>query len=268
MKALQKTPVTKLFRWLRNKTHGQAIPTGFTPIDQFLPNDIFIVGYPKSGNTWFQDLVAGIAFGALPEFAPLHLVQDLVPDSHAVRYYKRYGKNAFFKSHSLPRPDFRRVVYLMRDGRDAMVSLLHYREALERKKYDFLGLVTADRSQFPGKWHEHIQAWLANPFHAEMIVIKYEDLKTNTALELQRFCDFAGLKRSPEFLQQIAESTAFEKMQAKEAVEGPCSPLWPKDKAFRRRGAVGSYKDEMPSDALNAFIKESGSVLRQCGYLL
>jgi hypothetical protein len=245
----------------------QVMPSGYMPITKFTEDDVFIVGYPKSGNTWFQDLAAGAVFGALPEFAPPILVQDLIPDVHASAHYKRYATPMFFKSHALPTPDYKRVVYLLRDGRDAMVSYYHHLAALEKGRVNFLETVQTGKGLFPCKWHEHIAAWLANPFEAKMIVIKYEELKTNTTRELQRFCDFAGLERSPEFLQMIAEGTAFEKMRDKEIKLGLAEPEWPKDKTFRRRGAVGSYKDEMPPEVLSAFLKDSGDTLRRCDYL-
>jgi hypothetical protein len=268
MNTAKKNSAGLFSRWFPKREFQQALPEGCMPMTQFAEEDVFIVGYPKSGNTWFQDIVAALAFGALPEFAPQLLVQDLVPDAGAsATYYKRYATPMFFKSHALPAPDHKRVVYLLRDGRDAMVSFYHHIVAMENRKVDFLETVQTGKGLFPCKWHEHVQAWLANPFQAKMIVIKYEELKSNTARELQRFCDFAGLKRSPEFLQMIAEGTAFEKMRDKEIKLGSGDPRWPKDKTFRRRGAAGSYKDEMPPEVLSAFLKDSGDTLRQCGYL-
>src|SRR5262245_17351431 len=62
---------------------GQVvIPQGYTPITEFLPDDIFIIGYPRSGHTWFQVLVAGVVYGVDPRFGPLDLVNHLVPDVH------------------------------------------------------------------------------------------------------------------------------------------------------------------------------------------
>lgn len=239
------------------------------PPSPFVPEDVFIVGYPKSGNTWFQDITAGLALGALPEFAPQSLVQDLVPDVHAHPHFKRYATPTFFKTHALPTPEYKHVVYLLRDGRDVMVSYYHHLIKLSGIQADFLEMVQTGKHFFPDncKWHEHVEAWLANPYQARMLVIKYEDLKSNTVHELQRFCEFAGLKRSPEFVRMIAESTVFEKMLAKEAEWRRGDPLWPDGKTFRRRGAVGCYKDEMPPEALSVFLRESTRTLERCGYL-
>jgi hypothetical protein len=57
-------------------------------------------------------------------------VQDLVPDVYYTKFYKRYFTPTFFKTHDLPKPQHRRVIYLVRDGRDAMVSYFHHIAAL------------------------------------------------------------------------------------------------------------------------------------------
>jgi hypothetical protein len=246
-----------------------GLPPGFVPITELVEDDIFVVGYPKSGNTWSQDLVAGTVFGVLPEFAPPELALDLVPDVHASPCYKRYATPMYFKSHSLPDPAYKNVVYLLRDGRDVMVSYFYHRLALEGPvaPVDFLEMVQTGKGLFLSKWHQHVEAWLSNPFSARMIVIKYEDLKEDTARELDGFCKFAGVDRSTEFLRMIAQGTTFDKMQKREMNLGLGDPQWPKEKLFRRRGVVGSYKDEMPAEALQAFLAESGDVLHRCGYL-
>src|SRR5687767_15231360 len=104
---------------------------GLQPIRETSAADVFICGYPRSGNTWFQNLLAGVVHGVDPEFAHDSLIQDLVPDVHYKRFYKRYGPHAYFKSHALPEPSYRRVVYLLRDGRDVMVSYHHFLTALQ-----------------------------------------------------------------------------------------------------------------------------------------
>ncbi len=252
-----------------NPKDEQSAETEAGKNSPFFPEDVFIVGYPKSGNTWFQDITAGLALGALPEIAPQSLVQDLVPDLHANPNFKRYATPTFFKSHALPTPEYKRVVYLLRDGRDVMVSYYHHLLKLDGIKTDFLEMVRTGKHFFPYhcKWHEHVQAWLSNPYRAKMLVIKYEDLRRNMDRELRRFCDFAGLKRSPELMRIISETTVFEKMLDKEIEWRRGDPLWPDGKTFRRRGVVGSYKDEMPPEALDLFLKEAGGMLSSCGYL-
>jgi Sulfotransferase domain len=244
------------------------VPNGYTHIDRFLPEDVFIVGYPKSGNTWFQHLVSGLVYGVDARHSPPLLANDLVPDVHLNPFYRRYSTPMYFKSHSLPRPDYRKVVYLLRDGRDAMVSYWHYLEALRRRKLDFLELVTAGAREIPCKWHEHVDAWQGNPHGAEMIVIKYEDMLRKPVDQLERFCDFIGLECERSRLEAAAGAAQFRILHEKEARLGMGRPGdWPADKFFFRRGIMGSYKDEMPTTVLTAFLREAESALQRNGYL-
>src|SRR5215207_8452882 len=142
---------------------------GFLPIAQVSETDVFIVGYPKSGNTWFQNLVCSVNFGVHSKFTPDKLIQDLVPDVHAKPYYKRYEAQTFFKTHHLPREEYRRVIYLLRDGRDVMVSYFHFMNALRGNTINLFEFIRDQGNSFRSKWHEHVEAWLSNPYEAEII---------------------------------------------------------------------------------------------------
>lgn len=245
------------------------LQAGFTPVGQFLEPDIFIAGYPKSGNTWFQNLIAGIYFGVDPEFAPDTLVQELVPDIHFKTYYQRFKTPMFFKTHNLPKSEYKRVVYLVRDGRDVMVSYYHHQIAMLGENIDFMMMVRDGKDLFPSKWHEHVQAWDANLYHAEKIVIKYEDLKQDPLSVLNQFCDFAQIKRDPTFIKQVIDKTEFSKLQSKEKSGQMffANQAWPGNHRFFRRGMIGSHKDEMPSEVLDVFLKEAEPTLKSLGYV-
>jgi hypothetical protein len=64
---------------------------GLWPIHDTAPSDIFVCAYPRSGNTWFQNLVAGVAHGVDPEFAHDSLIQDLVPGVNCSRFCEFAG---------------------------------------------------------------------------------------------------------------------------------------------------------------------------------
>ena len=250
--------------WRKTRRQKKNFFKRLTSIKQFAPEDIFIVGYPKSGNTWFQDLITAVVYGVHPVVAPPALAQLLVPDVHKQPYYRRFSTPMFFKSHSRPRPDYRRVVYLMRDGRDVLVSLYHYDHVM-RGSSDLADLVRRGHASY-GTWQSHVDEWLANPHDAEMIVVKYEDLKQNAARELERFCSFAGVKRDSSFVEMMVREAEFEKMQQRELQSGSGIRAFPRDKLFRRRGIVGSYKDEMPAALVDEFMADAGETLKRCGY--
>ncbi|HEX3718329.1 MAG TPA: sulfotransferase domain-containing protein [Verrucomicrobiae bacterium] len=241
--------------------------TGMRPIDQFAESDVFVAGYPKSGNTWMQYLVAGAFYGIDLRVAPDSVVQDSAPDVHFKKFYKPQVPVTFFKSHWLPRPEYRKVVYLLRDGRDVMVSYWHYLRDLCGEEIDFAKMVATGDKFFPCKWNEHVERWLENPHSAQMITVRYEDLKKDAVGELARIADFAGIKREVGALETAVRSASFPAMKRREALFPWESPQIPKSGRFVRRGEVGSHRDEMPRAALDAFMAEAAATLKRTGYL-
>ena len=244
-----------------------ALPEGCNPIAEVKEEDVFIVGYPKSGNTWLQCLLAGAIYGVDLELARDAQVQDLIPDVHRREFYKRVSSPAFFKSHALPVPEYKKVVYLLRDGRDVMVSYWHHLQATSLDQIDFMKMVQTGEGLFPCKWQDHVRQWLANPFESKMLFVRYEDLKNDPVRELRLILDFAGMQRDLAVLRRAAQKASFAMMQERERRLGWENSQWPKDKAFVRRGAVGSYADEMPLPVQEAFLLEASNVLRELGYL-
>ena len=242
--------------------------TGLFPINRTEPEDVFIVGYPKSGNTWMQTLIAGTVYRLDPRYLTYALVDDLVPDVHARSYYRRYGTPMHFKSHSLPQKNYRRVIYLLRDGRDVMVSYFHHLNALHRKRdIDFAAVVRTGEHLFPGKWHEHVEAWQSNPYEAQILILKYEQLMEDPVKQLQRVCAFLSIDRPLALLEAVRDGSSFRTMREKEEMFGLQDRAWPKDKFFIRRGVVGSHKDEMPRQVLDLFMVDAAATLRACAYL-
>lgn len=235
-----------------------------TAIENTIASDIFICSYPRSGVTWFQNLIAGLVFGVDPRFTHDALIQDLVPDIHQAKWFKRYGRDAYFKSHLRPQPHYRRVINLVRDGRDAIVSYHHFLCALSSGA-DLLQI--AEGNVWPCAWHEHVDAWLENPYKADILLVRYEELSINTVSELVRIAKFIGLDREKSYLEFVAQRAAFANAQAKEREQGWSNAIWPRDKPFVRRGKIGSYRDEMPIGVQSAFLKHSEASLRRLGYL-
>ena len=255
-------PLLSMVRFFRRRRDQVAAAlSAKTSIWNTNPRDVFITGYPKSGHTWVVNLVAGAAYGVDPARTPETVIQDLIPDVYHARVYRRFSTPMFFKSHELPQPHYQRVVYLLRDGRDAMVSYIHFTRALSDHDVDFADFVGRTSS-----WSEHVEAWLSNPYQAEIITVRYEDLLAHPARELARICEFAGIESDPDVLAHVAERAAFDNLRKKEASQGIPSEKWPREQFFHRRGIAGSYKDEMPPDVLELFMQRAQATLHKCGY--
>jgi len=82
------------------------------------------------------------------------------------------AENAIVKTHELPGNE-EHVIYVLRDGRPACVSLWHF-----YAKNIPLADVVAGRHRF-GPWAQHIRAWLGS--RRPMAVLKYEDIAAKAA---------------------------------------------------------------------------------------
>ena len=165
------------------------------------------------------------------EPVPEDLIQEIVPDVHTAKFYRRYDTRTLFRTHHLPRPQYRRVIHLVRDGRDAIVSYYHFCAAIEGQQPNFTHMISTDEGLFPCKWHEHTAAWLANPDDAKLMTLNYEALKEDTLAELRRLCDFAEGERDRQVLKNVARTCAFDAMREKEKRMGWANSIWPKDKS-------------------------------------
>lgn len=244
---------------------GSSLPPGWQPIAEHAPEDVFVVGYPKSGNTWVQCLLAAAVYGLDIELAPVSIVRELVPDVHDQPVYRRYSSPMYFKSHALPDPGYRRVIYLLRDGRDVMVSYRHYLEAILGRELDLTRLVKTGEELFPCKWAVHVTQWLGNPHGCELTVLRFEDLKRDPLGELRRICLWMGVERDESVLEKAVRQTSFEALRKWEA-RWNTAGRWPREKHFFRRGVAGGHTDEMPAEAREAFWAEAGDLLVRLGY--
>lgn len=231
----------------------------------FLPEDVFIAGFPKSGNTWMQLLVASLAYGFDPENASDTLIQAVVPDVHYVTRFERLSTPTFFKTHLHPQPAYRRVINLVRDGRDIIASARHFIAALG------VSVANADVIDVPellgfGTWQDHITAWHTNPFAADILVVRYEDLIDDCVAELVRIADFIPAEAPRQRLAAIAAATTADRMKVREQRLGWANPAWPKDKPFVRRGRKGGFREELTADQIQRFTERAWRALELCGY--
>jgi hypothetical protein len=229
-------------------------PGGVVPIHLTEPEDVFIVGFPKSGNTLMQHIIAHLVYG-FNEESSRSMINLVTSDVYASTHYFRFNKICYFKSHERPQPNYKRVIYLIRDGREALLSYYHMMQNLD-KKVSLEDLYSGKVSIYGGLWHEHIEAWEKNPYQAEMLWVKFEDLKNDKLKILKQVCDFLDLERSDEELKKVMELTSLEHMKELEKRKD-----WSKMKhdvsfekgTFVRKGAIDSYKEEAPELLVKIF---------------
>lgn len=243
----------------------------FNPINETLANDIFVAAYPKSGNTWVQNLIAGILLDSTSEFLTPRLVNELVPDVHAKQYYKRFFDQMVFKTHALPQPEYKKVIHLVRDGRDSLIS--YHKMGVNKSKdypHTLEDMVVKGVGLSPSKWHIHTSQWLNNPYNAQIIRIRYEDLLDNGLEEIKKISEFIGVKRSESRLLEILQNNSITELRNRVEKHGMDNDhTWTNKhiSTFFRKGIVGDYKDEMSEELIDYFNNEAKEELLFFNYL-
>ena len=89
------------------------------------PDDVFIVSYLKSGNTWTRFLIGNLAH---PEGVDFSNINRIVPDpvDLSKRYLKKMPRPRILKSHQPFDPRYKKVICIVRDPRDVVLSEYHF----------------------------------------------------------------------------------------------------------------------------------------------
>ena len=107
------------FIWLMGRSRGgRNFPV--------FPDDVFIVSYPRSGNTWTRFLIANLIY---PEEAITFANMEWkIPDvyKNTRRQLLRTPRPRILKSHEYFDPRYKKVIYIVRDPRDVALSYYHF----------------------------------------------------------------------------------------------------------------------------------------------
>jgi hypothetical protein len=239
-----------------------------------LPDDAFIVSYPRSGNTWTRFLIANLMHpnGGVT-FAN---IESLIPDATALsnKALKRVPRPRLIKSHEYFEPRFRKVVYLVRDPRDVALSLYDFRRKC-RSVADTCPIEQYVSERFvPGDldvpWGEHVGSWLGTrTSHPGFLLVRYEDLQQDTSRELRRMANHLGLAASAAALTQAVEKSAANRLRAAEKAE---HEQWittrgrRADVPFIAQAVVGSWRQRLPQPSVALIESAWGDLMNNLGY--
>jgi len=259
-------PKSYITKVIETRLHNRMVYHHYFSIDDTKEQDVFLAGYPKSGNTWLQNIITGLILNMDTNNLSDLLSQTIVPDVHNSKFYQRFYKTMYFKTHHLPLPNYQKVIHLVRDGRDVLWS--YYQMHLNMNKLITLQeIVIKDKGLFPCSWQEHTRAWLDNPYEAKILRIRYELLLNDPLSELKKICEFVELERTEKDLRIIMEGNSFQQMKKKEEIFGKYNVHFNPKGNFLRKGITGNYKSGFSPELLEKFQELAGEELIELNYL-
>jgi hypothetical protein len=202
----------------RDAGHEAKVPGRAAGI---FPDDVLIVSYPKSGNTWARFLIGNliheddpVTFANVESKMPsIYLNEELLRDAPRPR---------FLKSHEYFDPRYKRVIYFVRDPRDVAVSYYHFwikvRLIAEDHPLDeYVSRFIAGELDGFGSWGENVGSWLgARGEDPGFLLLRYEDLLEDPVGELHKISSFLSIPATDEQLGRAVELSSADRMRRSE----------------------------------------------------
>lgn len=219
---------------------------------------IWLASYPRSGNTFLRTVLHS-AFGvdtysvygdkndiaANPATAEQVGHKDL-PEGFSYEEARAGDVPWFIKTHEPYERSYDqdRVIYVVRDGRDAVVSYYHYLRDFSPRKLSYMEIMAG--LSFAGTWGDHVLGWeKLDP--ARKLLVRFEEAThdpADTIARLEGFLDMPARHR---------EIPDFERLHNT-------------DPKFFRSGRSRSFELELSEDERTFFWVTNGITMRRLGY--
>lgn len=241
------------------------------------PDDAFLIAYPKSGNTWTRFLVGNLLYGSGVDFLN---IPRLIPhfDVMPGRFFLSMPRPRVINCHEAYRPHYKRVIYVVRDPRDVVVSLFYFqrKRRIIEDSYpldQFVSRFIAGEAVGPprlGSWQQNVGSWLAmRENDPTFLLLRYEDMLRETESALRKIASLLGVDATPERISQAVERSSALEMRGLEKVQGK---EWHQSKGTRqeipfvRSARSGGWKTALSKDAAAEIESAWGPLMDRLGY--
>lgn len=242
------------------------------------PDDVFIVSYPRSGNTWTRFLIGNL----VNESEPLTFLnmESKVPSIYICpdQVLRQCARPRIVKSHECFDARYKNVIYIVRDPRDVAVSCYHYNIKIRLVADGYPierfveRLLAAEVDSDMGSWEDHVLSWIKmRDTREKFLLLRYEDMVANPQRELTKVADFLGIEAGPQRLARATELSSADRMRKLEMKQ---SGQWVmmrrsrQDKRFVRSARSGNWQSVLTEQAVAAIESAWGPTMEILGYEL
>ena len=232
---------------------------------------VWLASYPRSGNTFLRIVLHGVygvpTYSVYDDDDPVaqRVGTGLVGYRPKPVDRRKMAEDAdvyFVKTHKRRKADRHPAIYLVRDGRDAVVSNArlraslqhephHRQEQFERLLREEITRPYIDGQPSSGTWGGNVLNWLESA-GVPLAILKYEDLIADPRTALRRAIAVLEIDLVPNPDGHIPSFRDLHKI----------------DPDFFRRGVPGSHREEMPDELHELFWaqQENATGMHRLGY--
>jgi sulfotransferase family protein len=240
-----------------------------------LPSDVFLVSYPRSGNTWLRFLVANAlrpdARATFPTFG--EVVPDIYdePDSALLRW----PPPRVLKSHEPFDGRYRRVLYLVRHPADVAVSYHHYLIKMRvfppgHEIASFVDGFLGGKLDDFGTWGDHVRGWLdARDGLERFVLLRYEDLRAAPGEALRAMLDLIGADVDDETIAAAVQRSGADELRRIERETAALLPTLGSSRLedpFIRKARPGAGAEELPPELFEQIMGAWAEEAARVGY--
>ena len=274
LRTLNKIVVNRLYK------HSKSYLNYLIKHKKYSQNVIFISGLPKSGTTWIGNLFASL--DGFDRFIPskwnLHRPEKWGKYSDLYPGFFDEFKNrlAVIKGHTWGSPynvqilkdSGLKYIITVRDPRDKIIS--HYWYVQSRKNHWDHPLVLENplsefisyklcSGEFEKESIDWLRVWLANRDKEKSIIVRYEDMISDTYVEMNKILDFLGINCRKSEVNSIIDLNSFKKISGRNLGEED-------NKSFLRKGVYGEWKTIFNENQKKIFSNLGEDIIKSLGY--
>lgn len=219
---------------------------------------IWLASYPRSGNTFLRtilkqcfDIKTFSIYNDKNDIAADMATKEIVGhqilnDNFSIENARKSKKKYYLKTHGLWTPDMEqdKFIYLIRDGREAIVSFKAYIEQYGENPIGYINIIGGNT--FVDSWGKHVESWapLKRP---NCILLKFEDFVNSTNQYLDIISEFTERKIVSKNI------PSFKKLKS----------INPK---FFRSGKISSWKNKLNEEEQLYFWFKNYNTMIEFGY--